>query len=303
MKYNKTLTTLAAAAGLLAAAGTASAAAIIYEGFDYSNGALAGNGPATGLSGTWSSAGSNTPNVFGSGGSGLSFTGLTTTGGAAGRASASGGAHSGIALTGAAQTALTQSGTSIFFTVLVRTDRNSVGNENFTFAFGTDTLDTTTGADGGVAAAIASSGNGFGFSMNNFTNSGGNDSTSDFHGYQSVGGTVSRSTSYLDTGTSVQTLLLAGQIDWVATGNDTLSLFNIGDVTATALPTAFATMSADFNQSLFDTISFESRQIGKIDEIRFGTSWSDVGLAVVPEPSAALLGGLGLLALLRRRRA
>lgn len=36
------------------------------------------------------------------------------------------------------------------------------------------------------------------------------------------------------------------------------------------------------------------------DEIRFGTTLADVG--VVPEPSSALLGGLGAMALLRRRR-
>lgn len=36
------------------------------------------------------------------------------------------------------------------------------------------------------------------------------------------------------------------------------------------------------------------------DEIRFGTTLADVG--VIPEPGSALLGGLGLMALLRRRR-
>lgn len=39
-----------------------------------------------------------------------------------------------------------------------------------------------------------------------------------------------------------------------------------------------------------------------IDEIRVGETWADV-TGVIPEPSSALLGGLGLLALLRRRRA
>jgi len=36
------------------------------------------------------------------------------------------------------------------------------------------------------------------------------------------------------------------------------------------------------------------------DEIRFGATFADV--SPVPEPSAALLGALGVLALLRRRR-
>ena len=58
------------------------------------------------------------------------------------------------------------------------------------------------------------------------------------------------------------------------------------------------------NQTLFDTISMQQRNSGSAqiyDEIRFGASFADVVVAV-PEPRAALLGGLGLLALLRRRR-
>jgi hypothetical protein len=38
---------------------------------------------------------------------------------------------------------------------------------------------------------------------------------------------------------------------------------------------------------------------GSADGATVGTTWSDV---VVPEPSSALLGGLGFLLLLRRRR-
>lgn len=38
---------------------------------------------------------------------------------------------------------------------------------------------------------------------------------------------------------------------------------------------------------------------GSIDNVKIGTAWTNVA---VPEPGAALLGGLGLLALLRRRR-
>ena len=43
-----------------------------------------------------------------------------------------------------------------------------------------------------------------------------------------------------------------------------------------------------------------SPQNPEIDEIRLGQTWLDV--TSIPEPSTALLGGLGLLALLRRRR-
>ena len=276
---------------------SAPAALWIYEPFNYSTGVLAGNSGATGLDTTtgWFSSGSNQQRVTSSG---LSFTGLSTTGNMAERTSASGGAHSGITLTSAAQTALTQSGTSIYFTFLVRTDRFSTNHENLTLAFGTDSLDTTTGADNGNQSSISGIGNGFGFSIDS-ANPG---NSFDFHGYQSVGGTDSISGSFFDSGTTSAVYLVAGQIDWVATGNDTLSLFNITDVTATSAPAAFATMSADFDQTTFDTISFESRQIAVIDEIRFGTSWADVGLSIVPEPSAALLGSLGAFLLLRRRK-
>jgi MYXO-CTERM domain-containing protein len=274
---------------------SAPAALWVYEPFDYNTGALAGQSGATGLDTTtgWFSSGSNQQSVTSPG---LAFTGLSTTGNAAERTSAPGGAHSGIALTSAAQIALTQSGSSMYFTFLVRTDRFSQGNENFTFAFGTDSLDTATGSDGGNQAAIGGTGNGFGFSINPVSNVNWH-----FHGYQSVGGTQSISVDSFNSGTSAATFLVAGQIDWVGSGNDTLSLFNITDPTATSAPAAFATLSVDFDQTAFDTISFESRQITVIDEIRMGTSWSDVGLAI-PEPSAVLLGGLGALFLLRRRR-
>lgn len=295
MSETKYLSILTACAAI--SASTACAAPAIYEPFDYSTGALAGNSGATGLDTTtgWFSSGSNQQSVTSAG---LTFTDLSTTGNQAERTSAPGGAHSGIALTSSAQTTLTQSGDSIYFTFLVKADRYSQSNENFTFAFGTDSLDTSTGSDGGNQAAIGGAGNGFGFSIDPAG------SDWNFHGYQSVGGTVSLSGTNFNIGTSSATFLVAGQIDWVASGNDTLSLYNITDVNATSAPTAFATMTADFDQTQFDTISFESRQIAVIDEIRFGTEWSDVGLSIVPEPSsfALLAGFLGLTWVMLRRR-
>jgi hypothetical protein len=81
---------------------------------------------------------------------------------------------------------------------------------------------------------------------------------------------------------------------------DTLTLYNVTDPTAGLSP-PFVPMTADLSQSGFDTLATASRQIAIVDEIRFGTGLAGVG--VVPEPSAVLLGGLGILALLRRRRA
>jgi len=57
----------------------------------------------------------------------------------------------------------------------------------------------------------------------------------------------------------------------------------------------------DIGTFLVRTAFMETSDAFQIDNIRIGTEWSDVVLAV-PEPSAALLGGLGTLMLLRRRR-
>lgn len=93
--------------------------------------------------------------------------------------------------------------------------------------------------------------------------------------------------------------MIVGQIDWVADGgNDTLSLYNILDVN-TALPAPFATMSADLDQSLFDTIAVGSAQVSALDEIRFGAALTDVGL--IPEPASLALLGLGCLLAIRRK--
>jgi hypothetical protein len=57
MKYNKTLTTLAAAAGLLAAAGTASAATIVNYNFSNIDQSASLTGPAGGSGETWDFSG------------------------------------------------------------------------------------------------------------------------------------------------------------------------------------------------------------------------------------------------------
>ncbi|MCH7228480.1 PEP-CTERM sorting domain-containing protein, partial [Haloferula sp. A504] len=66
-----------------------------------------------------------------------------------------------------------------------------------------------------------------------------------------------------------------------------------------------ASNTATLDQTAFDTVTFASKGDGAyaVDEIRFGTSYDDVVIAV-PEPSvfASLGSVLGFL-LLRRRRA
>lgn len=271
---------------------SAHATLVIYEPFDYSTGALAGNGSVMGLAGSWSSSGSNQQSVVSPG---LSFPGLSTTGNAARRTSAPGGAESSVTISASAVTSLTADGSTIYFSLLVRNDRFSVSNENLVFTIGSGAL-VVPGSDKQNPTIIG--GEGFGIHLDGNTDGG---STIDIFGYQIDDGVASQSTGKVDNDATVNTFMIVGRIDWVANGgNDTLTLWNVTDPT-TGLPgSSFATMSADLDQSLFDTLAIESQQVATIDEIRFGTTLASVG--VVPEPSAALLGGLGALLLLRRRR-
>jgi MYXO-CTERM domain-containing protein len=72
-------------------------------------------------------------------------------------------------------------------------------------------------------------------------------------------------------------------------GSESLST-NFVSVTGVNLANGAYLAFADYNGS----------GSAKYDELRIGATWNDV--TTVPEPRAALLGGLGMLALLRRRR-
>ena len=116
MKTTHTKTLLAAVTASAVVAGAASADLFVYEPFDYSIDALAGNGGATGLGGNWASSGSNQQSVDSPG---LEFAGLSTTGNAVRRTSAPGGAESNVAITAGAQSALTADNSTIYFSLLV----------------------------------------------------------------------------------------------------------------------------------------------------------------------------------------
>jgi hypothetical protein len=113
------------------------------------------------------------------------------------------------------------------------------------------------------------------------------------------------------TGTSLGNFteaLFMARIDWAATGtNDTITVVAFADntvITEAAFNAATqSVLTADFDQSAFDTLSIGNQQF-YVDEIRIATTFADAvtGTTVVPEPSSALLVGLGFLVLLRRRR-
>ena len=110
--------------------------------------------------------------------------------------------------------------------------------------------------------------------------------------------------------TGSASLFIVAEFLTQAVGNDTINLkaysFTPGTGTVDLSPSAVSwnvTQSFDGSGTL-DRLGMyleaASGQNPEIDEIRLGQTWLDV--TSVPEPTAALLGGLGLLALLRRRR-
>ena len=64
-----------------------------------------------------------------------------------------------------------------------------------------------------------------------------------------------------------------------------MTVYSIADPTA-ALPAPFATMTADLDQSLFDSLAIGDKQRAVVDEIRFGDTAADVGLGVGTGPTA-----------------
>lgn len=269
----------------------------IYESFDYTDGALAGNGTGTtGLAGDWTSSTSSNPQAVFS--PGLSFNNLSTTGGAVQRPSLQGADFSQVQISAGAQSTLTADNSTIYFSFLVRTDFGNEKFDNNTFYLGTS--DAPDAAWEPRSGDDVTPGSGFGFVVN-----GQDDSSRFLQGFASDGVGTSLTTGSLASYVNddpAETLMIAGQIDWAANGsNDVMTLWNVVDPSA-GLGTNLVSLSADLDQSTFDTLTILSRQRGSFDEIRFGTSLADV--SVIPEPSAfALLSGLlGLGWVMLRRR-
>lgn len=169
----------------------------------------------------------------------------------------------------------------------------------------------------GVGLASGASGSasmvGAGFSWNNATMIGGSGNDSGNAAYICHG--------TLDTNNGVYGIsareaagrvdgfgLLVGRITINATGNDVLDIkrYAANDTIDSDLSTMAWGATSSFDSSMDAThlaLWVNGSGTGQLDAIRFGATWQDAtGVNAVPEPSAALLGGLGLLAMLRRRR-
>ena len=311
MKTNiqqKHLSALVAAAGVtLGLPFSANAALHVSESFDYAGGTVDGsqtggtgllNGVGEGWDGSttnvmYSIDASNAIDVSG-------INGLSASGPKLQRNSAPGAAQISRGLTASAITNLTANGT-IYFSIILENNRFSTGNANDSFLISTSAVPIGTAGNDPIDIA---GGEAFGVA---FTGQGVDEGGSiDIRGIAIDGGVGAKSTGLInDPGTGGvsdggDTYFIVGKIDWVANGgNDTLTLYNVTDTTA-ALPTAFATITADIDNSNISTLAFAGEQIGAFDEIRIGNDLADVG--VVPEPSTTALLGLGGLALILRRR-
>jgi hypothetical protein len=286
MKDKKVLT-LTALAGL-ALAGTAQAATLVYESFDYSTGNINGVAASgTGLTGNWSVTGDDDSAVSSPG---MTFTNLSEAGNTFQRNDRPGNSTASISLDATAQSGLTADNSTVYFSVLMDTQGsyNDYGDIRLIF---------------GDAAYTRGSGSENGFGVG-FVNDGFGSGQIDVGGIEVVSGAVNApSSSITDVGQNAK-FMFAGRIDWAASGsNDTMTLYNVTDPTA-GPGTTFATMAQDFDQTGFDTLSISSQQLGTLDEIRFGESWTDVGVSPVPEPSsfALLAGCFGLTWIMLRRR-
>jgi len=272
---NKFHTSLLSLAALAMSIGSANAALLIYEPFDGAAGNLNGTAGGTGLTGNWS-MNNNLQVTTGS----KSWGGLETSGNQTIYSSTQprgGSVSTGTTLSGGGHL---DNGAVLWFSYLAQS-----------VADGRTYVTIGTGAPDGVDRIGGASGFGLGARLEN--------GSVYAHGWDTA--------ALKPAGTTVTagTVFVVGRITWGATNllDDTLDIFLPG--TDLVLPgTAASTMSHNFDQSTFTNLGIgariETAGGATVDEIRFGTSYADI--SPIPEPSTALLGGLGLLALLRRRR-
>ena len=184
-------------------------------------------------------------------------------------------------LSAASQAALTADGTTIWFSVLAGAPN---GNKYGTLIFGTDPMIAQQGsAENANLSSPAGQAFGVGFRIDNGGVAGGGSGSPNAVAFiGSASATVAEGTFIpviQPDATHHDTVLIVGKINWNADGTeDELFLFNMAE---TGLPEpaegdAIASLTADFDQANFDTIALQDTGSTIYDEIRFGTSFSDV---------------------------
>lgn len=274
---------------------------------------MLGNFPLSALEGTWTA-----PNNATAQASNLTYGSLVTSGSAV-VATGYNASSPRIGVNATALSGLLNDGGELWMSFLYRTGTSAASNSRFAIALG-DSYMSSNGSLFDEDATPATAEQAIGFALPFGGGRGGIPMIWDTNTYD--GGNINNNATLTTTtapgliGTSVAgftpadntTYLFVLHAQWGADGatNDTVTLYAPG--TNLALGAAVATYQAIVSQDSFDILSFTADQnLGVLDEIRVGASFADVTPAipepsVIPEPSTALLAGLGLLALLRRRR-
>ena len=261
-------------------------ALVIEETFDYEAGGLSGENGGTGFSAAWNNT---------RGGPTVALPGLT-----AGDLASAGGTSRGAAWSGMERTigtslsgaGLMANGTSLWFSAIFDLTASNIANADISLALGTDQF---VGGDFGTRENLAS-GEGIGITH----------SRGVIQAVSWTGGGVRtespNSTLTLNTAGNPTSALIVGRIDWGAddvTGETVTLWAPAPDLTLGTEILATWTTDA-LTQSAFDQISIQYKDSPQVDEIRFGSTSTDV--LPVPEPSSAVLLGLASLALAARRR-
>jgi hypothetical protein len=304
-KMNWFKVTALCAAGTLMM-GSANAELVLLEQFDYEGVevTLDGFDGGQGFAEPWTVTGWSRPYLIGltvyangpatttNDRGGLEFEGLDTAGSGLGRFGTAGQRQAQRALSEASKAALTADGTTIWFSCLAGPPSN--GNKYGTMIFATDPLIALQGAaNNGNLSSPTGQGFGVGFRIDNGGLAGGGSGSPNAVAFiDSESATVAVGTyvpPITEPGTHHDTSLIVGKINWKADGTeDELFLFNMVSATdpEPAEVDAIASLSADFDQSNFSLISLQDTGSVIYDEIRFGTSFSDVTAGASAAPFA-----------------
>lgn len=299
IKQSKTALPIAvamAAIGLVAP--SSKAETVLLEQFDYEgvDTPLNGMDGGIGFEGAWLVTGwsrnydigrtvyANGPATTTNARGGLEFEGLDTAGSALGRFGTAGQRQAQRELSAASKAALTADSTTIWFSVLAGPPSN--GNKFGTFIFGTDPMVAQQSAPPFPNANLSSATGqafGVGFRIDNGGVAGGGTGSPNAVAFIDSDSATVAVGSYLppitDGGTHHDTSLIVGKINWKPNGTeDELFLFNMATGTdpEPEEADAIASLTADFDQSNFTLLSLQDTGSTIYDEIRFGTSFSDV---------------------------
>ncbi|QTN33033.1 hypothetical protein HZ994_12140 [Akkermansiaceae bacterium] len=293
MKRNASRKALAASILLTGLAPSVLQGAVIYESFTFPDAdtSLTGNPGGTGLSGNWTAGGGYTKNT------GMTYGGLATAGDSSNAGSGWSKAEIGITAS-TAFSGLLVNGGDLWFSLILEV--TSINNRTY-MALTNNGIGPSNGALDAPGVGEDTT-QGIGFALG---------STELFHAAlwednlaigSNLNGTPANTVVGTQATQAAGTYFIVGHAQWGATAldNDTVTLYLPG--TGLALGAVASTATGIVDQSKFDTLGIQNLTAGnRYDEIRVGATYADV-TPVVPEPSAAVLGGLGALLLLRRRR-